>query len=733
MHNTQSKVGIVIPVYNCPEHTILCIDSIFRSKHDAQIKLVVIDNASQLPNYAKVLTLVNYMQQLGHDITLKRSETNLGFAGGINLGLKMLLSDASVTHLCLLNNDTIVGNHCFDELIESAENSLVGPVSNSVGNEQIIIPDYKDLGVNGYTRNLVYKYSDFRLKHFKGDIVETKMLGFFNVLGKRELFEDVGLLDESFGIGYYEDDDYCFRVLQKNYKLLVNRAAYTHHFGSVSFKSLADFNLKKQFSKNRDLFIKKHGVEPAHHPQPLYLAFNQEMSWMKNREMNGEKFISIMALWMDKFNGSEKFKKKAKVFFETFIEKLAHRKYLTRLPKVYLLFKLLASGKLIQFLRPRLSVRKESLIAWIRGKAYLALPKKIKKPLIVFPVQGYFGRKQRPQHIVKELHKLGYDIIWVEPSFSKIQKKSSLKREDGISIFTPANIDFAPFYHSSIENPHELYEQLQRYCTGLKIDISQCPLIIQSVFWTPILKEKWGQKIFDCMDLHSDFGSSTFYIESLEKEIFEEVDGVIFSSQYLSDLFNKKDSAKSAVISNACDTSHFSMIPHEQRQKVVVGYFGAIAEWFDVELICEVAKRKPEWTFELIGAINYSAFEHTVIPKNVILLGERKYHDLPKLVSHWSVATIPFKLSKLILATNPVKLYEYSALGLPVVTTAIPEVTNAPITTYTATNADTFIEMVSEAIQQDSDENRKLRREFAAQNSWAHRAQKTQNFLESLS
>ncbi len=105
----------------------------------------------------------------------------------------------------------------------------------------------------------------------------------------------------------------------------------------------------------------------------------------------------------------------------------------------------------------------------------------------------------------------------------------------------------------------------------------------------------------------------------------------------------------------------------------IIGYYGAIAEWFDTELIVHCAMEHPDWNFVLIGSTvgcDTSSLEKL---KNVHLLGEKPYKELPLYLYHFDVCTIPFKINPLTLATNPVKFYEYLSSGKPVVTVRLPE------------------------------------------------------------
>jgi glycosyltransferase involved in cell wall biosynthesis len=105
----------------------------------------------------------------------------------------------------------------------------------------------------------------------------------------------------------------------------------------------------------------------------------------------------------------------------------------------------------------------------------------------------------------------------------------------------------------------------------------------------------------------------------------------------------------------------------------VVGFFGLIEEWVDLELIDYLAERRPQWTFLLIGRV---AVPDAKLPRrpNVHFVGKRPYESLPAYGKQFDAAVIPFKLTEVILHANPLKLREYLAMGKPVVTVSTPEI-----------------------------------------------------------
>src|ERR1019366_5094600 len=160
-------------------------------------------------------------------------------------------------------------------------------------------------------------------------------------------------------------------------------------------------------------------------------------------------------------------------------------------------------------------------------------------------------------------------------------------------------------------------------------------------------------------------------------------------------------------------------------------YFGAIADWIDLDLVYDGAKARPQYSFVLIGQVfgrDVSALE--ALP-NVRLLGNKPYADIPAYLYHFDACLIPFLLNQVTKATDPVKLYEYFSLGKPVVATNMAELAQCGDLLYIGHDAEDFAQKVDAAVSEGaseaaSDHAANLTRgriDFARANTWSSRVE----------
>lgn len=233
--------SIVILTYNQLEYTKLCIESVRKFTPKGKYELIIVDNNST-DETISWLTKQN-------DLKLILNCENYGVPKGYNQGISIANGD----NVLLLNNDTIVTpNWLFNldsALWSNSEIGAVGCLSNYVSNAQRIAVNYSDI------TSMIDFAKYFNISDKEKYEVRGKLIGFC-LLIKKEVIDKIGLLDEQFFPGNYEDDDYCIRMLKAKYKLLLCKDTFIHHFGSKSFKD-NNFDYNKIIKTNRKKFKDK--------------------------------------------------------------------------------------------------------------------------------------------------------------------------------------------------------------------------------------------------------------------------------------------------------------------------------------------------------------------------------------------------------------------------------------------------------------------------------------------
>lgn len=247
----KPHVSIITLTYNEWKYTNVCLSNIRRHTH-VPFEVIVVDNGSTDGSVERL----RHLQERQSWLHLVENEVNRGFAAGMNRGLRK----AAGEYFVLLNNDTLPSFRWLDNPLQlfklKQHAGIVGPVSNRVIRQQKVKTTLRSVReVHRFCRN----HNHLNPAKWR----RTLLLSGFCLIFPRKLVDDIGLLDEHFGAGTYEDDDYCKRAQKAGYTCWVAGDTYVHHFGNRSFKQRGKSEFRKILRQNRQYYMYKWGKKPV--------------------------------------------------------------------------------------------------------------------------------------------------------------------------------------------------------------------------------------------------------------------------------------------------------------------------------------------------------------------------------------------------------------------------------------------------------------------------------------
>jgi len=223
----QPRVSIVIVNWNGYEDTLECIASLQKINYK-NYEIVLVDNGSTIDNFSE-------FENISTNFRLLRSEENLGFSGGNNIGIKYSLKQ-SVDYILLLNNDTIVEKNFLKPLIEKFSDiediGIVAPQINYYDEPRRV---WSAGGKISMIRGSGFADSNKLESELKLSSREVHFVSGCCMLVRREVFQKTGLFDENFFL-YVEDADFCYRVKKIGYKIYVTTQSKIFHKVNTSTK-----------------------------------------------------------------------------------------------------------------------------------------------------------------------------------------------------------------------------------------------------------------------------------------------------------------------------------------------------------------------------------------------------------------------------------------------------------------------------------------------------------------
>lgn len=671
------RASIIVVTYNNLDLTRECIDSIVRNTTSVRYQLIIVDNGSEDGTPA-------YLEQLSRDnpdVDIILNADNRGFSAANNQGLRRARGEI----LLLLNNDTVVPEDWLTPLIKHLQDpgiGLIGPVTNAVGNEAKIAVPYTSI-------QQMHAFASRYTAEHKGQVFDIPMLAMFCVAMRRDVLRQVGYLDEAFGIGLFEDDDYSRRVQAAGYRTVCAEDAFVHHYGQASFKKLiVSGEYQALWDTNQAYFESKWQTWTPHTHRASAAPGKNETELPGDAQPHAEPAVNDR-----------------RALGETFRQFFRSRLGLTRTPS--------ADDPSSSKPLPEPASQLPELPDYI-----------------IWGVIDWHFRHQRPQQLAQALATQQRRVFYVSctlvdetNSGFHVQPLDSEGRLFQINLFAKG----APAIYHAGPSP-ALQKQLRR-SIGQVLQWADCQHVISLVnhpFWHEIAQAVPNSRmVYDCIDHHEGFGDNSTDVLALEHKLLSDAELTIFTSTWL-EQHRAAEARRTALIRNAADYEHFATPPdhcyRDSQGRRIIGYYGAIAEWFDTDLLLAVARHFSDCCILLIGADTVHAQARLKHQTNITWIGEVPYSQLPEYLHSFDVCLLPFRVLPLTLATNPVKIYEYLSAGKPVVAVDLPEMGQFGQRIKVADTTEGYLAAIAQVLDPLPDEHLE-RQAFAREQTWTHRSE----------
>ena len=343
---------------------------------------------------------------------------------------------------------------------------------------------------------------------------------------------------------------------------------------------------------------------------------------------------------------------------------------------------------------------------------------------------------QRPQHISLNLSKQKCLVFYEVTHFTE-------KANDNLILVNLENNKIKKILLSKLENIKKP-KYLQIYSTDWNMKLSEMKQYISDGF----------KIIYEYIDEINPVLTGTKEIPVNIKEKYEymltdtkNVFVVVTADAIKQDVVKKRGEENLVFACNGVDYEHYQNIDNDYKfdddfkkildeKKPIIGYYGAMAVWFDYELLENLAKLRPEYNIVLIGTRYDDSLEKSKIEniENIHFLGARNYNILKNYANCFDVCTVPFLINDITKATSPLKIFEYMALSKPIVTTAMDECKKYK-SIYIANTKEEFIENIDNALKLNKENDKEyfatLKKE-ALENAWETKARDIINALKNI-
>lgn len=366
----------------------------------------------------------------------------------------------------------------------------------------------------------------------------------------------------------------------------------------------------------------------------------------------------------------------------------------------------------------------------------IVAPSTGERDVFIFSIINWNFRFQRPQHLAREIGKKTR-VFYVEMEMCPVGNHITKVSENIYVVKMPMGYTGVIEPYSGIAKNRQIenwIENFYKFVDSIS-GTSQKTVVLQHPWWWQFAKHfaPEFQITFDCMDDISGFSNTTQEIISLENDLIESCDHLVVSSQALFDSTRNRN--EPILVRNGCALEHFmnyeenettvfqkNKLDHD-RDTIHVGYVGALAEWFDIELMEELVSSNKRIQYHICGGVTYDPIHVLDENDNVTFYGEIPYSAVPGFIAEMDVMIIPFQLTPIIQACDPVKYYEHCIMGVPTVATQMPELFRAGEHVALSDNPKHFLKNILSMSEKGKNTSYQAGlKEYAIENSWERRA-----------
>lgn len=376
--------------------------------------------------------------------------------------------------------------------------------------------------------------------------------------------------------------------------------------------------------------------------------------------------------------------------------------------------------------------------------------------LLYFSAMEWAALYQRPHQLVRVMQKDFERVLFIQPAglrnirardFSrvmywlrdKIKVSGQGTLENGIrtkhestELCSPAFIPFngsPPLDRLNSRICHHALRSLLHHEKSLVLWVS-APFPYLPYFLTHIKRPYY--LIYDVIDDFSLFHPEAEHIFKVHDKLVKKAHLVFASSEKLLESTSKKrEKVPTVLLPNGVDPAHWNAaieaVPPREMQNIsrpVIGYFGCISHWLDIDLLSCLARKRHDWQFVFIGpATGKNITSIFSAMPNVHLFGKKPYSRLPAFAVNFDVCWVPFKVNEMTRTINPLKVYEYLALGKPVIAPPLPDLAKLKPAVVPASSTCEFEKGIESLLQKSkspafAEECRQLALEFSWSNIW---------------